>query len=366
MLPATSLYRAALPYPHQRITRVEVWHGGVLVEPDLPINSGEVTASLTSRVTRSLRLSVDAGLYPETADALLAPEIALLRVYTGIGYPDGSSELFPVFVGRVATPSENPDGTVTVQADDLAADVIGYRFESPEPSHAGASITSEIRRLITQALPSATFGTDDVDPAITPTLVWDQDRGQALDDLAAAVGGRWYALGDGSFVVRAYPYDLGTPVVTLTDGQGSDQPGTIAGVTRQRTRNSVYNSVTVSSERLDGTDPVRVTRRNITTGSPTEFGDAFGRVSTIISVQTPLTASEAAQLAVQQLNASTALAEQWTIDTIPDATLEPGDTALATWRGHTTTQVIDSITYPLGTGDTMRITARSSITGVTQ
>jgi hypothetical protein len=114
----------------------------------------------------------------------------------------------------------------------------------------------------------------------------------------------------------------------------------------------------VVSERLDGSDPVRVTVRNTVAGSPTQFGDLFGRVSQVIKIQTPLTNVEAQRLAKAQLNASTALTEQWDVGCIPDHTLEPGDPLRFRARGRTTVQVVDSITYPLGLGG-MRITTRA-------
>jgi phage FluMu protein gp41 len=123
----------------------------------------------------------------------------------------------------------------------------------------------------------------------------------------------------------------------------------------------VANSITVVSERIDGTDPIRVTVRNNDSTSPTQFGDRFGRISQVIKIQTPLTASAAQQLAKKQLTAMSALAEQWSVQMVPDATLEPGDTVRLTYRGQSSVQVIDSITYPLTTDGLMTLNTRSSI-----
>ena len=104
------------------------------------------------------------------------------------------------------------------------------------------------------------------------------------------------------------------------------------------------------SERLDGTDPVRVTARNTVAGSATQYADTFGRVAQIIKIQTPLTNSEAQRLARAQLNAAAALTEQWSVVCTPDHTLEPGDPLRLRYRGRSVIQVIDRIDYPLGLG----------------
>jgi hypothetical protein len=119
--------------------------------------------------------------------------------------------------------------------------------------------------------------------------------------------------------------------------------------------------VTVVAERIDGTTPIRVTARNSDPSSPTRFGDLYGRVSQVVKIQTPLTSAAAQALAVQQLAAQSALAEQWSVQMVPDPTLEPGDTVRLSYRGQSAEQVIDAITYPLTTDGLMSLTTRSAI-----
>lgn len=357
MLTATAQYRSALPVPHRRETRIEVYHDGVRVFDDLPFVDGSVSASLTSRVTRQLGLTVDPALFPFADTDLLSPTRAVLKVSTGIGYPDGSREIFPVFTGRVQEIARDGRGGVSLVAHDLAQDVVDARFEQPRPSNAGVFITAQIDILIAEALPSAVFGTNDVPQATTPVLVWDEDRGQALDDLAQAVRGRWYVLGDGSFVVRAYPYMVSTPVLTITDGP----LGTVKEATIRRSRAGVYNSVTIRSERMDGTAPIRATARDSSPASPTFYGPLYGKVAQIIKVQTPLTLADAQALAAATLSSASALGEQWNVSCVPDATMEPGDTISITSRGVMGTQIIDSWSLPLRPGPPMQLNTRSSV-----
>lgn len=365
MLTSTQQYKDALPTVTRREVRVQVYQGGVLVgdsdtDPLLLPVSGEVSASLTSRVTRTLSMRVDPSLYPSGPTDLLSPYSSVIRVSAGIGYPNGSREIFPVFTGRITDVERDGAGGVVIQGEDLAADVVGFQFEQPQASNDGSPIPTEIRRLILQALPDAVFGTDDVPAGLTPVLVWDTDRGKALDDLAQAVQGRWYALGDGSFVVRRYPYTVGTPVASLVDASG----GVVVTATRSVTRMGTANSITVVSERMDGTPPIRVTVRDVDPASPTRFGGPYGRVSQVIKLQTPLTLGVAQQLAAIQLAASTALVEQWALAVVPDYTLEPGDTITVSYRGLSSVQVIDRLVYPLLTGGAMSLQTRASVSPV--
>lgn len=361
MLPSTAAYKDAIHAPHQLAFEVDLYDGpgGDVLAREVPIFGGQVTANLTHRVTRTASFSVHGDLWPGTDPAdLLTPYRTVAVIRAGIEYGNGERETFPLITGRVGDVTRNDDGSVTAEVDDLAADVLDFRFEQPRNSER-VTVLAQIRRLISEALPEATFGADLVaNPgAETPVLTWDEDRGKALDDLAETLGARWYTLGDGSFVVRAYPYADGVALQTITDEPGGLLRSGAVTLTR---RDGTANSITVVVERFDGGAPFRVTARDGTPGSPTLFGGPFGRVSRIIKVQTPLTEGEATVYARAQLNAATALASTWQVTCVPDYTLEPGDTALFRSRGVQSTQVIDRITYPL-TPATMSLSTRAYV-----
>lgn len=358
MLPSSVLYKEVLHGPHKRAAYIDAYDiNGTVLALGIPIVSGGVRANLTNRVTRTADFIVADEWYPRTPADPLSPFASVVRIFAGVEYGDGSTEVFPLFTGRIYDVTRNPNGSVGFRADDLAADVLAFRFERPQASTRNpfANIVTEIQKLILEAVPQALFGASDVPLANVPRLVWDEDRGQALDDLAEAGGGRWYALGDGSFVVRRFDYEPATPVAEFLDGPG----GLMSQAATTQTRDGAANSVTVVSERLDGTDPVRRTVRN--NAGPTAFGDGFGQVSQIIKVQTPLTEIEAERLARTQLAAATALTEQWTSSVVPDHTMEPGDTARLRYRGLTADQIIDGIDYPLMTDRPMTLLSRGSV-----
>jgi hypothetical protein len=357
LLSTTPLYQSTLPAPHKRAFRIDVTDidGAVRATGIKPLD-GNVTASLTQRVTRSAEFTLEDVWYPATADDPLSPEFAVVHISAGIEYGNGLTELFPIFTGRVDTVNRQPDGVVSFNCFDLANDVIDYRFEQPHTT-AQATTLAEIRTLISESVPQATFGTDTVTDTPTPALTWDEDRGQALDDLANSVAGRWYALGDGSFVVRSFSYESGPVVATYVDGPR----GVVSAATVSRSRAGAFNSVVVVSERTDGSDPIRVPARVSDPANPLFFGGKYGKVSQIIKIQTPLSVTQAQNLAMTQLDASSALREQWTVQMVPDMALEPGDTVDLAYRGRTGKQIVDEITYPLNNRNLMQVVGRAGI-----
>jgi hypothetical protein len=358
--PHDTAYAAALIGPHRRVARLDVTDiDGNERATDVRISTGSVTANLTNRVTRSADFTLPAEWFPRTPADPLSPYAAVVHIRAGLALGTGLEITYPVFTGRVYDARRDPGGRVSFRADDLAADVVAARFEQPQASTRSsvfANQSTEARRLITQALPQAQYGTDDIEPTRIPALVWDEDRGQALDDIAASAGARWFALGDGRFVLRRYAYEPSAPVVEFLDGP----QGLMSQAAISITRDGTANSVVVVSERMDGTDPVRVVSRDVASGSPTRYGGLFGRVVQVIQVQTPLTQTEAQTLARTQLTAAVGLSEQWECDVVADHRVEPGDTARLRYRGVQADQIIDGITYPLDTRP-MRLLTRGTV-----
>jgi hypothetical protein len=355
VLPSSDLYKAVLHGPHHLVAYVDSYDiDGNELELNVPLVSGSVTAQLTNRVTRTAEFTLSDEWFPRTPESPFSPYQAVVRIRAGIGYGDGTEETFPLITGRVWDVRRSAGGSVTFGVDDLAADVVAARFEAPEKS-SSLPVLGEIRRLILGALPQATFGMDTVNDAPTPPLVWDEDRGQALDDLAQAVGGRWYALGNGDFAVRPFNYQQDTVMQQFLDGP----QGLMSTADTSVTRDGTANSVVVVAERMDGSEPVRRIVRDVSPSSPTLYGGKFGRVVQVNKIQTPLTVSEAQTLAQTQLAAVGALSEQWAANVVADYTMEPGDLVRLGYRGYSADQIIDGIMYPLVTSNTMSLATRS-------
>lgn len=356
------LYRNALATSHEPYFRVEVWRGTERLINDLTYLSGRLRATLASRVSRTLDFSVDETMYPYSVDDVLAPFGNYVKAYRGIKFADGHQYVWQVFRGRIAVVNLDGDGQCRITCNDRADDVVQARFEKPESSQVGAFVINEFVRLVSDALPDAAFGTSDRFDQVVPLLTWEHDRGRALDEMATAVGAFWYPLANGDFVMRLAPWTVpGQVTVVLSDGTG----GTIQDSTAARSRESVFNSITVTGERSDGTEPVFYTARDDNPNSATYVAGPFGVRNKLIQLNTPATQGNARAAAESYLRHTTALTEQWAFACTPDGSLELGDVVGLKVRGRNPiVQVVESFSLPMDVqSGLMTVQCRSQVLG---
>lgn len=365
------LYRAALSRPHTQYVKVEVLDGAGNVLP-LPAQSvGEdgglligpgsaVSATLSSRVTRRLVITVDQSLYPAMPTDLLAPYGNRLRAELGIKFADGSRYAWTVFTGRIQRPWLSPEGIAMIPAADRAYEVAEAGFLVPENSQVGNTINAEFVRLVSDAVADAVFGPSDTFFQTVPALTWESDRAGALDEMSTAAGAFWYALNDGRYVQRFVPWTVpGSPVVSLSDGENG-----VLVASPLRDREDVYNSITVTGERADGSTPVYAVAEDTNTASTTYVNGPFGRRHKTIRLQTPQTQGTAQTAANDYLRRSVALQETWTWTMPPDASLELGDVVeLNAYDRSGIIQVVSGFNLPLEVGNMMTVQAHAQVIG---
>jgi len=377
MLPGgtDALYRSVLSAPHRRYVRVEVWSGdGVPLESSIPahlrgdpegglaILSGSVMATLNSRVARNLTVSVPGDLYPSDVTDLLAPFGNEIRAFMGVTLGDGSAQyVWQVFRGRIQTVDlDSRTGVCTVTCADRASDVADHGFVNPENSDPLNSVNAEWQRLIVDALPNATFGTSDMFAGTVAQLTWEFDRASALDEMTRSVGALWYPLANGDFVIRRLPWTVDQPLVfSFTDGQG----GIVSSFMARRSREGIFNVVTVTGERLNGDTPVHATASDSTPGGPTNTTGPFGVKSRLERLQNPSTQGGAQSTAEDLLRAYIAPVEEWTLQMVPDAALELGDAGTLVLDGREVVQVVTAFTLPLDLMGDMTTSTRSVVVG---
>lgn len=374
--PQTSRYRQALGSPHNAYSRVEVWKAGVLQEefnqydPNATVRrpvffTGAIRATLNSRVARSLTMNVPDWLYPFDDDDLLDPFGSHLKAYRGVRYGDGSVDEFPVFNGPITRVTPQQGGSAQVIAADLANEVIRAGFFGPSQADTGGNVVTEFRRLVSGGLPSAVFGLSDTFVSTVPPLSYDTDRGAALDSLGKAVGAFWYPLADGSFVLRRIPWTTQPTMQPIAMGSGAEAdlpyPGTVTAAWPDKSNDGVYNRLTISVERPDGSQPVYATVEDLDPASKTWIGGPYGvkaatiRITSADNVATALSAAKAAFARAK------ARAEPWKMTCAPDASIELGDAIGLFWRGRYKLQIVASFTIPLEANGTMAIDGRDLV-----
>lgn len=381
--PQNPQYRSALAAPHAAYSRVEVWRGGVKVEelnatdPTVTRGApvflgGSIRATLESRVARTLTMTVPEWLYPYRSTDLLNPYGTQLRCFRGLRYGSGTVDEFPTFVGPIISVKPDGRGTATVNASDLAGEVISADFPGPAVAQVGTAVVSEFKRLVSDALPSATYGAFSAIGTLVPELSYDSDRGAALDGLAAAAGAFWYPLADGRFVMRFIPWTVPLAQQPLPMASGDEATGlgyawggTIVSAFPNRTREGIANQVTVTSERADGGVPFWATVADTDTASPTYINGPFGVKSRTVRISQAPNQGSAYAAAQAILARSKARTESWSITCIPDGSLELGDALRLFYRGHDVTQLIAGFTMPLEPSGTMSVDCRDLISNST-
>jgi hypothetical protein len=343
--------RRALAGGHEMTTEVFVVRGETATQVE--VRDVGVTATFGTRGGRSADLSIDTGYLDDGLFDPLQDHVLIRAGVRGVGD-------LPLFYGRVDETPDEDTGEETVALLSRADELLRVPFEVPFPANAANPSSLEMRRIIQSVEPSwaVTIGAV-VDAPVPSGTVWEDDPGQALDDLAGAINAIWMPDRAGGFEIFANPYSLTTtptPVLTLTDGVD----GVLVKVRHTRSRQAVRNSITVVVERTDGFAPVRVTARDTIATSMTRWGGPFGKQAEVLKIQTPLSRADATIVAQRRLAQSLALTRTWSI-TLPPGLgqiLDPGDVITVWYRDEVTAQVVESVRYATHAQSTVVIDTR--------
>lgn len=356
-------FLAALARSHGLSVTVKAYLAGVELG-GVPVDAGQVTVSARRRVRRSLDLEAPEQHWPATASDLLSPYGVELRAWWTLiagatVYPD-----VPVFTGRVESVSrDRHSGRVRVRCQDRFAAINDAGFEDLRAATAGVTIPVAISILIREVFGEVAV-TDLTGSTVTiPTgLIWrdgDGSRGQAIDDLAMAIGAEVLSLPDGNFVIRPMPSLAATPVWTVATGAG----GVVVRDSQTKARTGVANRWIVVGEQTTATAP---TRAVVTEGAgPLAYGGPFGRV--VRRVSSPLVASTAQAYAVGNAfrERVRGLARTRTLEVVANPAVEAGDVLqveVGTSSGiEREWHIADELTLPLTVSPpTMTIDTRST------
>lgn len=356
MFPVTDTQIAAFLGSHEMQSRAVVLRGSQNMG-DIPVIDAEVYATYGTQGGRDARIYVPRSVLDQ---GLLDPNTDQVMLITGIpGLVD-----VPIFTGRVDTPESASTGIVSVRLESRGVEAIRASFEVPwAAGPAGTYARSEMTRILQDVDP--TWGVD-VGAANASTigngLVWEEDRGQALDQLAKGASLIWQPDRTGGFTIYTNPYAIGPALganvrIFIRDGVG----GTAVTVSNSQSREGVWNSVTVVTERVDNSPPLRATVRDVGVSSPTRWGGPFGKQNLVVKSQTPLTLSDVQQLGLRILRQSLASQRRFTISMPDMPLLDPGDVFALIYENVTYTLIAESISYSFSADEDTVIQARELI-----
>jgi len=327
-------------------TTVAVMRGGELVAANIPVSSCPVTATITTSDGRGATLVTSRDV---TDMGLLDPLSDSVIISSGIR----GLVSVPLFTGRVDAHAETETGEVAVALLSKRQEIARDSFETPFAVRPGATFIDEVTRIIHDF--DSTIAVDASQIPVThahtftdmvPTgLAWETDRAQALNDLTDAIHVLWLPDRTGGIALQTHHFvHTHDPVPVLTIRDGVD--GVIVKMNQVKSRQDVFNAITLVVERTDNTLPIRVTQRDSDPGSPTLWGGPFGKQNRVIKINTPINASDASELAEHILDASLALTRTWRIEIPPNPLIDPGDVVAVWYRGEPTLQLVESISYP--------------------
>lgn len=355
------------------LRRIEVWRKetGTFTRIDtfgnqgLPIVSGQVTATLRNRVTRTVSLTVPLwhpdwhggqSMIPMKSGDLLDPLGSELRIWAGWRFGALQTGMWPVFRGPITDVSAqmgSPD--LQVSASDRAEPVVACRFLSPRTAPAGSLVTAAASDMITDVLGGGNIGDYDETYVTVPTATWDSDRAGALDSIMTLADCFWYADATGMFTFRRVPWSVasfGTPLVTYSSGAG------LLGAEVKLSRSDVYNAVVVPTSNTDGSNPAVGSSIDLDPVSRTCSTGPMGMRVLEESAQNVSSSGQAATLARRKRIRTLATLEDWTARIVADPTLELGDVCAIHEFGATRSLCLAGFTLPLAGKPEMATTWR--------
>lgn len=363
----TDMLRRALWTPFKVKSKVEVYsfstagsamNSGTWVE--LPINSGNIAYDRTADVQATLNANVLAVPRFNMSEVAVNLYQAYLRVNYGIEYPNGDIEWVPCGWYKVY---ESKDGEPS-----RVRDLVGYsleravqdsKFLSPTVV-SGASAITVMTNLVKAALePNIPGGTLVVSNTFTgsdvavPWAVYDEDRWQAVRDLALLLDADIGFGRNGEFLIKDRPDPYATATYDPDNGHGLK----VISFNKTTTREGAYNGVIARGESTTGSAPVQSVVVDDNPNSPTYWDGPFGKVPRIYSSPFLTTTGQCTAAGLALLSKGAGLRESIDLEVGPDPTLDTADArAFSLPSGYSKTITIQTITLDLGPNSPMTVT----------
>lgn len=355
MWPVSGRWDAAISRSHDLVYYAEIWRAGSFTGVTIDLE-GEVTGDESSKERRYLRAtSGRTDLAPSTASSFLSPVDTDVRVFSGIRYTEGDTEVVPVGVFRLDAPGRRSirGGGLEITGGDFMSVLAMARFLTPWNTPAGRLVVDEIKDLVLSVLPYV----DVID--LTGSLVqtrpasWDSDRVGAIEVLAASIGAEAAFDAGGRFVIRPVPTTSGPVAWDIATGEDTS---VLIDASVGVNISNVYNAVRAFSS--DGSvSPVTATVYQKT--GPMAYRPGF-QVTRRFASPVLTTTDQCAAAASAILSRSLAFSRRIAPTTLPNPALDIGDVVTLTLPGEAqVTRVISRFTLPVGPGP-MQIETRES------
>lgn len=364
MIAVSARFLAALRETHSIAIRATIFRPSAPTIPiAVPVIGGQFRADTDARVRRQASLVVAFSLSdPATPEIVRElPFGGQATIERGIRYADGTEELVQLGRFRIdAVGWTETEGSATLTLSDRMAQVQDEPFVTPWSPN-GLKPSNAVVEAVHQVFGDTIVYHVETTPATEPAIVdaaYDQDRAQAISDLASSVGAETLFDNLGDFVLRPRPSADGAPVWTLDAGER----GTLEGTEESLDRSGVRNGVAVRGQAAADQAPVYTLAVDDDPASPTRWGGPFGKVALVATLTAPVSSqAQADDAAASLLNLRLGLARTLALRSVPNPALEPGDVIEVVHAdGRSESQLVNALALALDVSGTLDLTTRSS------
>lgn len=360
--------RAGIIKDHGHYASMDLLQNGTVIQAGISLdeeNGAEVKVDGSQAVRRtfSATLANPTSFLPISPGGVLSPFLSEVQVWSGIIYPDGSSERWSVFVGGIEDPKivdADDDLVLTIEASDRAQSISDRRLSLPYVITSGTPVVTAIQNLITSVRPNITFSVSP--PVANPTLpltVIDQleDPWQHAQDLAGAYGLECFFNSSGVCVIQPVP-DPSTQPIAWVFAEGAN--AIITSVDALLTAKGSYSHAIVTGQSVSGA-PVRSDQYDTNPASYTYYLGPFGDRPVALTSDLITTQAQADAAAVALLNRQKGASQNVGFNHVPLTALDEHDVVYIVRNriGLNNGFVLDSFTIPLYPGGTMNPSCRS-------
>lgn len=315
-----------------------VWYGGQVVAPNVDVTSWSISTDGARQVRTQVDLTVadpDGRLAPWGVDDPLGVGGAHVQLIYQMNMRDsvdigmfritGSEPMEQWVLSRVrdSTGTETAQiwvsggARIPVKLDDLTAVAAADRMLAPESPAPGATVLSEVRRLLYGVMP-VKVAAGVVDKTVASTVVYERERMDAIEDLLDRIDCSHRMTGDGQLEV--YPVAAEAPVWEVAGGDD----GVLIGVSRSQSAATLYNGAVAEGATPDG---VQLIGRAFETSGPLRWEGPHWRRPIFHSATGMLNTQAMVDAAAVTLLRNRLLGRTLTLEVtcLPHPGLQPGD-----------------------------------------
>lgn len=367
MYPVSDKFKAAVKHSHKVVAKCEVYSGTDLLAT-LPITGGSVNVDSEGATRRrcTVRLDGTDHVPAETTGILHTNSNNELKVYRGIEFTDGTSELVPLGVFGIENTDIDDSGegvSITVKGFDRSKELQRRRFTEVYYVDEGTNYATAIKDLINYKMPGLQYAFTTTTHT-TPSMIFGTggwsgggDPWEKATEMASNIGMELFFDNNGIVTLRPEPDPTVDPVVwEYAEGPES----MLLYLNRGISKENVFNHVVVIGNHSGLFAPIRADALDDNVNSPTYYLGPFGDVPTFHLSTMIFSQAQAEEVADAQLRKHLGTPESMRFISIVNPAHDVGD-SVRVKRARinvNSVHVLDKLNIPLEYNGSINASAR--------